>query len=131
MKPRFVDTNVFLEAYVRTGPKSDSCIRFLQDLSQELWTTDLVVVEIEWVMRSGYAVPKNKVIEVIESVLNLSNLRIEKRGQLFKAIELYRANNIDFTDCFDAVQTVDQGIGEVYSFDRDFNKFKFLKRLEP
>ena len=58
----FVDTNVFIEEVCRKGAKSDKCHELL--CNKTLWTTGLVLSEVEWVMRSIYEKEKELLVLV-------------------------------------------------------------------
>lgn len=130
MKPRFVDTNIFVEALVRTGTKSGQSLALLENVKIQLWTTELVIAETEWVLRSGYEIPKPKVLDVLKRILNLENLEVENRSIIAVALGIYEEQNTDFTDCLNFAKIQENGVTEIYSFDRDYDKFKPLNRLE-
>lgn len=130
MKVCFVDTNIFIEVLQRKGEKSDRALKLLES-DATLWTTEMVIAEIEWVLRDLYELPRVKIADHLRRILSLSNLNVPHKGEIMEATLLYESIGVDWTDCFNAVIARDEGVNEVYSFDRDFNKFKFLKRLEP
>src|SRR3989344_7455115 len=131
MKARFVDTNIFLEALVRTGTKTDQCLKLLENPSTDLWTTELAISEVEWVLRSTYETPKSQIVSALKRLVNLRKLSIENHATVVKAIGLYEKTNADFTDCLNAIKATSVKIDEAYSYDKDFSKFENLKRLEP
>ncbi|GAI01965.1 unnamed protein product, partial [marine sediment metagenome] len=47
------------------------------------------------------------------------------------AINLYKDKNISFIDAYNYSYMKANGVTEIYSFDRDFDKLKDVKRLEP
>lgn len=130
MKPRFVDTNIFVEVLSRKGLKSDKCLSLLEG-ETPLWTTDLVVNELEWVLRSFYELEKEKIVESLRYILSLGSLVVLHKRWLMEALEVYSQKNMDFTDCYDWVLAKEEGINEIYSFDKHFDKFPGIKRLEP
>lgn len=130
MKLKFVDTNIFLEALVRTGSKSDQCLKLLEDKNAQLWTTEIVIVEVEWVLRSAYQIPKPKIIDSLKRILNLENLQIENQTEIAQAIGTFEEINVEFTDCLNFVKMIEKGVEEAYSFDRDFEKFQPVKRIK-
>lgn len=129
-KKGFVDTNIFIEIFVRKGEKSLACARLLKE-APDLWTTGLVVAETEWILRSGYKEPKEKVISCLKQILGSENIKIEDRKIYSEAVGLYESLNIDFTDCINAVFIQKSESPEIYSFDKHFDKYSGIKRLEP
>ena len=75
---RFVDTNIFIRFLKEDIPdKADACEKlFKRAISgkAQLFTTDLVIAEIVWVLESYYELAKNDVREKVEKILNTPNL---------------------------------------------------------
>ncbi len=130
MNTKFVDTNIFLEAYFRKGEKSDKCLRLLKS-DENLYTSWLVIGEFEWVLRSVYGLERPEIVKLISSVISFSGLEIPDRKLVAQALKLFESLNLDWTDCLNATLSKNLEIDEVYSYDRDFEKVKFLKRKEP
>lgn len=126
----FVDTNIFVEVFARKGERALACARFLK-AAADLWTTELVVAETEWILRSGYQEPRQRVVSCLKQILGSENIKIENKKELLEALALYENLNIDFTDCISAVLVQNSGVSEVYSYDKHFDKFPGIKRLEP
>lgn len=130
MTAKFVDTNIFIEILMRKGVKSDKSLALLEK-STSLWTTDLVIAEIEWVLRDWFELPKSQIANFLKRILSYQNIDIACKKVLLEAISLYESQNADFTDCANAVVVLDAGGKEVYSYDKHFSKFPGIKRLEP
>lgn len=130
MNTKFIDTNILLEAYFRKGEKSQKCLQLLKS-DQNLYASWLVIGEFEWVLRSVYELKKSEIVKLIGSVINLSGLEIPDKKLVAQALKLFENLNLDWTDCLNAALSKNLEIDEVYSYDRDFDKIKDLKRLEP
>lgn len=130
MRTNFVDTNVFLEVFARKGAKSDRCLVFLEG-GAGLWTSQLVITEIEWVLRSGYELEKKEIVSYLRRIFTLSNLKIERKKILLRTLELYENSKVDWVDCINALLMKKKGIKDIYSYDRHFDNFDWVRRLEP
>ena len=132
---RFVDTNVFLRFLVNDDPeKADACeMLFRRAITGEesLFTTDMVMAEIVWVLESYYELSKSDVREKIEKILNTKNLECPNREIIITALSAYEEKNIDYIDAYNASILKMKGIDEVYSYDRHYERIKWLKRIEP
>lgn len=126
---KFVDTNIFLEIFVRFGRKSDRCKDLLKE-AKRLQTSSLVFSEIEWVLRSVYELDKEVVVKCLKTVLS-SAIEIDNKMILVKAIEFYASHTVDWTDCLNVFLISKDAIREVYSYDKGLNKFDWIDRLEP
>jgi len=126
----FVDTNIFIEAFVREGPKSEKSIKYLTDSKNNLCSSWLVLAEFEWVLKSVYKYSRAQITLLLKNLASLKNLDIPDRDKFISAISYYSTYSIDLTDCLNASQIQDKNIN-IISYDHDFNKLKFLTRLEP
>ncbi len=130
MKSKFVDTNIFFEVLVRKGERSDRCLELLER-GEKLWTTAFVISEIEWVLRSGYELKKEEIVTYLRKIFSLSGLRVENRKTLLHALEIYENNSVDWVDCVNAFLIKKKGLKEVFSYDKHFDRFDWIVRLEP
>ena len=132
---RFVDTNVFLRFLVNDDPeKAAACeMLFRRAVTGEesLFTTDMVMAEIVWVLESYYELSKSDVREKIEKILNTKNLECPNREIIITALAAYEEKNIDYIDAYNASILKMKGIDEVYSYDRHYDRINWIKRIEP
>lgn len=130
MTTRFIDTNIFIESYVREGEKSHKCQELLE-AGKHLSTSWLVLGEFEWVLRSVYELSRAEIAKLITSIVNLEGLEIPSKKVIVSALKLFKESNCDWADCLNASMMQSHRQREVYSYDHDFDKFPGLKRLEP
>lgn len=130
MKSKFVDTNILLEVLVRKGEKSDRCLLFLEK-EDGLWTSMFVISEIEWVLRSGYELERETIVSYLKQILAMSRLKIENRKILLRTLEFYEDSKVDWVDCINAFLAKKKGIKDACSYDKHFDKFDWLNRVEP
>ncbi|OIP86741.1 hypothetical protein CO009_01000 [Candidatus Shapirobacteria bacterium CG_4_8_14_3_um_filter_35_11] len=127
----FVDSNIFIEIIVRTGQKTENCKKLFKKNNVSLITTAVIISEIEWVLRSHYEISKENIIKYLEGIIDLPNLTIIDRDIVESAFDIFKTKAIDWTDCLNASYCQKESIGKIYSYDKHFNKLKFLTRLEP
>ena len=132
---RFVDTNVFLRFLLNDDPeKADACEMIFQRAvngEESLFTTEMVIAEIVWVLESYYELSKGDVREKLEKILNTQNLDCPNREIIINALAAYEEKNIDYVDAYNASVLKIKGINEVYSYDRHYDRIKWLKRFDP
>lgn len=129
MKRKFLDTNIFVEVFARSGDKSDKCKKLLKQESL-LCTSSLVLSELEWVLRYAYKMDRTNISIYLKQVL-LSDIEIDRKKILMNTLNFYEANNVDWTDCLNLFLIKDQKITEVYSYDKGLKVFDWVTRLEP
>ena len=132
---RFIDTNIFIRFLTNDIPqKADACEKIFKKAvakKEALFTTDLVIAEIVWVLESIYELQKEEVQDKVEKILNTPNLICPHRNLILSALTLYSEKNIDYIDAYNALVLKDEGIEELYSYDKDYDRIDWLTRLEP
>ncbi len=129
---RFLDTNIFIRFLTDDVPeKADACEKIFKkavEKEETLFTTDLVIAEIVWVLESFYELPKKEVQDKVEKILNTPNLICPHKDLILSALVLYSEKNIDYID---ACNLKEKGIEELYSYDKHYDRIDWLTRLEP
>jgi predicted nucleic-acid-binding protein len=132
---RFLDTNIFIRFLTDDVPeKADACEEIFKkavEKQETLFTTDLVIAEIVWVLESFYELPKNEIQDKVEKILNTPNLICPHKDLILSALILYSEKNIDYTDAYNALILKENGIEELYSYDKHYDRIDWLTRLEP
>jgi len=132
---RFLDTNIFIRFLTDDVPeKADACEEIFKkavEKRETLFTTDLVIAEIVWVLESFYELPKNEVQDKVEKILITANLICPHKDLILSALILYSEKNIDYIDAYNALILKENGIEELYSYDKHYDRIDWLTRLEP
>jgi predicted nucleic-acid-binding protein len=132
---KFVDTNIFIRYLTNDVPeKADECERIFKkavNREERLYTTEMVIAEIVWVLESYYELPKEKVQDKVEKILNTPNLTCPNRDLILTALTLYTEMNIDFIDAYNALILKNEDIIEAYSYDKHYDRISWLTRIEP
>ena len=132
---RFLDTNIFIRFLTDDVPeKADACEKIFKkavEKEETLFTTDLVIAEIVWVLESFYELPKKEVQDKVEKILNTPNLICPHKDLILSALVLYSEKNIDYIDAYNALILKENGIEELYSYDKHYDRIDWLTRLEP
>jgi len=132
---RFLDTTIFIRFLTDDVPeKVDACEEIFKkavEKQETLFTTDLVIAEIVWVLESFYELPKNEIQDKVEKILNTPNLICPRKELILSALILYSEKNIDYIDACNASILKENGIEELYSYDKHYDRIDWLTRLEP
>jgi predicted nucleic-acid-binding protein len=131
----FLDTNIILRYLTWDDPaKAKRCDILFKNAAkgqESLYTTNLVINEIIWVLEKAYHVSKNETINYILHILNTPNLYLEDKEILISAVGLYELENIDFIDAYNVIFMECKNIKSIYSYDKDYDRFEEIKRIEP
>lgn len=137
MKLRFIDTNIFIRFITKDDPrKAEKCFTFFKRVSDKkifLTTTESVLSEVIFILSSKalYNLTRERIRDLLLPIINLSGFKISFKKVFINALEIYAGSRIDFEDCLTVSYMKQKEIKEIYSYDRDFDKFSFIKRLEP
>jgi len=131
----FLDTNIFLRYFLK---ENELVFRRLEKLFSEIIlgniigvSNAMVIAEVVWVLSRSYKWNKEKICDNIEFILITPNIRFKDKAILVNAVNVYKEKNIGFIDAYNYSFMRANSIDEIYSFDRDFDKLKDVKRLEP
>ncbi|MCG2692402.1 PIN domain-containing protein [Microgenomates group bacterium] len=135
MKKYYIDTNIFLRALVvEEKNQSQQCINFLNKVKNNqvrAVTGNIVIAEAAWVLKSYYKFSKEKIVELIKSIINLRGLIIEDKLNIRKGLEIFANENIKYIDALIAsIKPIQEKKWTVVSFDKDFDKIGVIRK-EP
>lgn len=130
-----IDTNIFLEAFVRTDSVHHAyCGEFIKSLAEgQLKATvpGIVLAEIGWTLQSYYKVPRREVAEVLQSLLALKPLQVVDSYRYLAAIQAYAKNGVKYIDaCIASMPLFQTKNAAIVSYDTDFDTLG-IKRVTP
>ncbi len=132
--PRFyIDSNVFVYAKIMDRVFGKSCSKVLrQTASKEIdaSTSALVSIEVANALRKyGFA---NDVMGEIRAIFSLGiEIYPVNPEDAREAAELYSQTKISPYDCTHAAIMRRNGLTEIISVDKEFDKLEWLKRVDP
>jgi predicted nucleic acid-binding protein len=125
----FVDTNIFVRLY-EGQMEASNWIRQIKGMSNcEIIVPAIVIEEIVWLLGKFYKAEKKEIVDFVEAILGMSNVKIKYDYEISEVAKLFKKLNVKFNDCVIA-STMD-GNGTIVSNDRDFDRFVGIKRVEP
>jgi predicted nucleic-acid-binding protein len=91
-----LDTNVLVRVIVGDDQRQQEvAVEVLK--SDRLWLAKTVLVELEWVLRYSYELPREAIEHALRTLLGLRTLTVEDRTAVVAALEAY-AGEMDFAD---------------------------------
>jgi len=137
---KFLDANIFIYAYYKPrrelSPKEkqmkDHAKRIVNEISQgkeEVMTTVVHVSEVANILKHG--MPSDQLTNLVLGLFMLGNVRIQgvSREAYFAATELGGDLKLDANDALAVDSMRLNKIGEIYSFDEDFDRIEGISRL--
>ncbi|HXF64570.1 MAG TPA: PIN domain-containing protein [Caldilineaceae bacterium] len=90
-----------------------------------------VVFETVYTLQRFYQQPKAAIRDALLPLLELPGIILPGKDTLRTAFELYVDLDLPFADAYHAALMKHQGLRELVSFDRDFDRIPGINRIEP
>ena len=102
---------------------------------EELFTCEAIVTEVVYVLSSRsapYRLSHEEIRARLVPILTLRGLRLPQKRVYIEALDLYATSPyLDFEDALAAAHMERNGVTEIVSYDRDFDRVAGLQRVEP
>lgn len=109
-----IDTNVVIRFLVADDKRqADKARQFIE--GGEIFLSSTVLLECEWVLRSGYGIGGDAIIAALRSLAGLPGATIENPEQLASALD-WMEDGMDFADALHLAKA--QGCEAFVTFDR-------------
>jgi len=136
MNTCFVDTNLFVRYLTDDdAEKSDRVEALLNKASDgkvQLVTSDLILVELIWVLESSYKMKPGEITPMIRAIMATPGLQVINAELISRALDHYENMNVDIVDAYIAALMKKLNITDVFSFDRKhLSRISDLNRIEP
>lgn len=133
----FVDADVLLRHIVGDhlvqSPASKQFVADVEYGRRSVWTTDLVIAEIVWVLTSKtlYGLTRAEVQDALLPIIELQSLQLDGKRLYRRVFELYVSTNVDFIDAVHTARIELMEPPHLYRFDRHYDRISTLVRIEP
>jgi predicted nucleic acid-binding protein len=134
VKEYLLDANVLIRFLVQDDPKQSAAATALFAKAERreilLHLDPLVVAETIYVLIGHYDRTRAEVVSVLLALIQNAAITTQDEATVIDALHRFASHNVDFSDAWLAARSV-QTRHPIASFDRDFDKFKDIKRFEP
>lgn len=117
-----LDTNVVIRYLTQDDAKQSAIANRIieQELNEKNqgYITLVSLIEITWVLESCYEQTKDDVINVLDSLLTIKQIAIEKTDLVYLALKRFRSGTADFSDALITLVCEDAGCKRIVSFDK-------------
>ncbi|OGK55579.1 hypothetical protein A3B56_02005 [Candidatus Roizmanbacteria bacterium RIFCSPLOWO2_01_FULL_45_11] len=128
----YIDTNVIVRFIIKDNKQQNRKTREYIALSQQkkvvLTILTEIILEVEYVLRKTYKIPREDITKSLESVVEMSYFHVMDRDILKQALVIYKSRTVDLIDIILFLKAKKAG-ADVLSFDKDFGKLKKYIRL--
>lgn len=126
-----LDTNILVRHLTGDPPGQARRATAFLSARHELILTDLVLAEMVYVLESFYARPRGEISDMARALLALPSIAVVDHDLLLRALELYEAARLDFAEAYLAALAELSAVNRVASIDRQIDRVKTIKRVEP
>jgi predicted nucleic acid-binding protein len=134
MKEFLLDANVLVRFLVQDDPKQSPPATALFEKAERREVTlhldALTVAETVYVLMGRYGRTRAEVANVLLAIIQNAGIETTEAPLVTDALQRFAAFNVDFADAWLAARAAHLR-RPIASFDRDLDKFKDIKRLEP
>ena len=114
-----LDTNVLVRCLTLDDASQVPAARALLAHEDGVFLAKTVLLELEWVLRAAYKLPRTTILAALGKLLGLPNLSAESPAQVSQALDGY-SRGLDFADALHlAASPADEGM---FTFDGRFAK---------
>ncbi len=131
----FIDANVFIIASLGRDVRAERCqdfIRKIESGEQHAITSVLVLDEVLRAITLRYD-NKEKSEAIVRKIAATQNLTVcdITLAHLLDSLSYVRSDTLDPHDALHAAIMKAQGVSTILSYDKDFERLKSVKRMEP
>jgi predicted nucleic-acid-binding protein len=128
-----IDTNLLIRLMVKDddaqGAAVEGLLRKTSESGETCFVSDMVLCEMEWVLRTCYKAPRDRVLSAIQELLDERLFAFEDRSRLHKVVRFYQLGKAELSDYLIGAKGQASGAAATYTFDRklkDQNGFVML-----
>ncbi len=128
-----LDTSILVRHIMQDDPvQSAAASRLLGSLTavDRGFVPLVAVIELNWVLCSGYDLDRNQIVQAFETLLSSRELVVEGADTVWKALRLYARSKADLADCLVERSAAAAGCVRTMTFDRGAAKFCGMALVE-
>ena len=134
MSKLLLDTNVIVRFLTGDHPAHSPRCRslFVRAAAGDvtLVVTDLALAETVWVLHSFYKLDRGAIVAALKDLIESAGIEVQNKARLLSALRSFAQTDVNFVDAYHAAIAAAESIA-IASFDRDFDQFAGVKRVEP
>lgn len=131
----FIDTNIFLRHLLQDhpihSPKASAFLKKIENGEIRVRTNDIVIFEVVFTLDRSYKKSKNDIQEAFLPLVLLPGIVLPGKRKFKRVFELYSTLNLPFADAYHAVLMEQTKLGQIVTFDHEFDRIPGIVRIEP
>jgi predicted nucleic-acid-binding protein len=128
------DTNVLLRILLQDEPRQASRaqaqLRQCLEEQETCLLTDIVLCELDWVLRRSYRASRADVLAVLDHLAGRAPFGFQDRDLVRQVIEAFRHGRGEFADLLLGLRGRADGAATTYTFDRELRRIESFTVLD-
>ena len=116
------DTNVLLRLLLnddkRQARQAQALIDRVVEASDRVLLPDIVLCELEWVLDSVFELPRSRIMETFQRLLDAEEFTFISLAAFSRALDEYKKGKADFSDYLIGTSAASAGATTTFTFDR-------------
>lgn len=117
-----IDTNLLIRLMVQDDAAQSAAVEALLretgKSGKTCFVSDIVLCELEWVLRSCYKAPRSRVLSAVQELIDQTLFAFEDRDRLRHVTESYQLGKAELSDYLIGAKNQASGAAPTYTFDR-------------
>jgi len=131
----FLDTNVLVRHFTQDNPaqspRASSYLEHIEDGNVRVRTEPTVIFETVYLLEKQYKIPRTVVRDGILALVDLPGIVMPGKKRIHDAFTFYIEQNLPFADAYHLGAMRAEGLNEIVTFDREFDRIAGIRRIEP
>ncbi len=131
----FLDTNVpvrhFTQDNPAQSPRASAYLEQIEDGNIRVHVEPTVIFETVYLLEKQYKIPRTVVHDGVLALLDLPGIVMPGKKRIRDTFALYIERNLPFADAYHIAVMHAEGLHEIITFDREFDRIAGIHRSEP
>lgn len=88
-------------------------------------------MEVVFVLERTYSVPRAEISVVASEFVAMEHLEFDDKAAVLSALDAFARLNVPFVDALHVALSRAMGVSRIASYDRRFDRFDEIERIEP
>jgi predicted nucleic acid-binding protein len=131
----FLDTYILVRHFTQDhsiqSPRASAYLQRIEDGDVRVHTEPTVTFETVYLLGKQYKIPRTVVRDGLLALLDLPGIAMPGKKRIRDAFALYIERNLPFADACHIAAMRAEGLNEIVTFDREFDRISGIARIEP
>lgn len=122
MISKLIDANIIIRIIACDNEKmfaqAGIWLQEIEDWKFQGVITPMILLEIIYVLKKVYEMPKDSIISSLWSILWIKNIILEEGDILFTALWIFKEKSLDFVDCYLLAKNKKKKYSWILTFDK-------------